>query len=500
MPKSICISGGHILASDSEPLREGGLLIDGDRIAAILTPSEATDVALYADEVVDATGMLLMPPLFDAHVHSTSTLARGTENSLPLELWSYYAIAYGRGLTEETIKHAVMLTNVEMIRNGIGGYIDHFPHTRFAMAGMDAHIRSGLRVGLAPFFADQYDEDILGLPLDRDRLRTIAPQRSFDPKAVYAIFDELVDSRNKLSTDRITLLAGPNSPQRCSDAAWSLWRSLQSDFDLGSHTHLLETIPQASAAKKRWPQGVVQALDDAGLLHEKLSVGHGIWLSDAEKMLLAKRGVTVSFNPISNAMLGSGRKNARHELDLGVSIALGTDCSNTGGRHDLFEVMRHMFVSGRDAGSDFERWLTPVEVLAAATKSGARALCSSVKTGTLEKGNGADVLLLDFDAGGMTAAPYTPNSIVVHADPRNVCSLMVDGRWLLRDRVIVAFDENEIVSAAKISARNLRESGGEILELIESLHGPYGRWQETAINYCNCPACGNPNLGQAIRP
>ncbi|CDZ64755.1 Hypothetical protein NGAL_HAMBI2566_61950 [Neorhizobium galegae bv. orientalis] len=121
-------------------------------------------------------------------------------------------------------------------------------------------------------------------------------------------------------------------------------------------------------------------------------MAHGIWINDSERDLLAERGVTVSQNPISNAMLGSGRRRLRDDLDAGLKIALGTDCSNTGGRHDLFEVMRHMLVSGRDPGSDFETWLTPDEVLSAATTYGAGSLNSGKSPGFVKAGAAADVV------------------------------------------------------------------------------------------------------------
>ncbi len=488
--KRICISGGHIWPGNNSALREGGVLITGNRVSAILTPGEAQQVALAADEVIDAKGMLIMPPLISAHVHSTSTLLRGTENAFPLELWSYYAINYGLGFAEDAIRSAVLLTSAEMIRNGIGGYVDHFPQTRFAATGLHAHRESGLRIGFAPFFADLRDEDIMNLPLDRQVLQHIAPlspRGGAESRATYAELDRQI---RWAGDQRITLLAGPNSPQRCSDELWQLWRDLQEGLGIGSHTHLLETFPQAGAARQRWPKGVVQAMDDADLLHERLSVAHGIWLDDKERELLARRGVTLSFNPISNGMLGSGRKSVRTELDAGINVALGTDCSNTGGRHDLFEVMRHMLISGRDPGTDFDRWVTPAEALSAATASGAAALGSPQAKGRLEAGNAADILVLCLDSAGLAASPKDLNSVVVHADPRNVHALMVDGKWLLRDNVIKAFDEAAVIENASRHAADLRAIAVENTSRIKGLHQAYQAWQQGVFLPHACPSCG----------
>jgi 5-methylthioadenosine/S-adenosylhomocysteine deaminase len=487
--KRICLKNGHVWPGAGAALVEGGLLIKGNQIEAVFGPGEAEAAAASSDEVIDVNGMVLMPPLVDGHVHSNSTLLRGTENSLPLELWSYYAINYGRGSTDEGIRHAALLTDIEMIRGGIGGYIDHFPQTHRSAFAIEAHARSGLRVGFAPFFADMWDEDILEIPLDWNVVRRIAPLAPRRPEDIHAAYLNLHSLLKSEGEGRLTLLAGPNSPQRCSATLWELWKKLQNELDIGSHTHLLETLPQANAAWKRWPDGAVKALDGSGLLHDRLSVAHGIWIDDSERDLLAERGVTVSHNPISNAMLGSGRRRLRDDLDAGLKIALGTDCSNTGGRHDLFEVMRHMLVAGRNPGSDFETWLTPDEVLSAATTHGAGSLNSGNSHGFLKGGTAADVLVLATQRYGLSASAPNLNSLVVHSDPRNVVSLMIDGKWILRDGRIVAFDEAEVLENASRYADDLRLEAVEHAGDIKSLHADYAAWQRGVFSAHQCRHC-----------
>lgn len=488
--RSTCFIGATVWPGGDAGFMPGGLLIKGARIASVLTPAEAVLAALGADEVIDATGMILMPPLADCHVHSSSTLFRGTENSLPLELWSFHAINYGRGFTDEAARLSVLLTALELIRNGIGSYVDHFPQASRAAIGLDAHLESGLRVAFAPFFADLRDEDLLAIPLDADlaaRLQPLAPRRGEEIEDLYR---SLAMRLRQEEHGRVELMCGPNAPQRCSDDFWKLWRRLQDSLGLGSHTHLLETFPQSRLAGTRWQGGVVGALDAAGLLHDRLSVAHGIWLTREEKELLARRGVTLSFNPVSNAMLGSGRKTIRDDLDLGLRVALGTDCSNAGGRHDLFEVMRHMLVSGRDPGSDFRRWPNPRQVLHAATTAGAGVFANTAVRGRLEKGAVADVLMLDPRAPGLAAAPLNPEAIVAHADARSVHSLMVDGNWLLRNGSVTVLDEPALIERATAVAAELRALAAETGPAIDAFKAGYASWQGTVFGTATCSCCG----------
>src|SRR5512132_2496479 len=81
-------------ADPRAPLPTGAVLVESGRIAAVLTvPDEIAALAATAAGV-DLAGQVLIPGLISAHSHSYSTAARGTENSLPLEPWALYTVAY----------------------------------------------------------------------------------------------------------------------------------------------------------------------------------------------------------------------------------------------------------------------------------------------------------------------------------------------------------------------------------------------------------------------
>jgi 5-methylthioadenosine/S-adenosylhomocysteine deaminase len=497
---TICFKGGHLWTGEAAGAREGGLVVRDRKITARLSPEETEIAAKTADVVVDARGMLLLPPFFDSHVHSNATLLRGTENSLPLELWSYHAINYGRQFTERSVRASVRLTAVEMIRGGIGGYVDHFPQSQFATAALAAHQDSGLRIGFAPFFADLHDEDILRIPVDRNVSGKFVSRAPRETEVVRELFVRLNSLLLKDRHGCVTLLLGPNAPQRCSEEMWHLWVSLRDELGLGSHTHLLETLPQAMHAAQRWRNGLIAELDRVGLLDEKLSVAHGIWLDESGFETLAKRGVTVAHNPMSNQMLGSGRLDVRTALTCGVAIGLGTDSSNTGGRHDLFEVMRQMLTAGRTPGSDFEMWIKPEEALRAACHAGVGALGPNTGLGVLKEGGPADILVVDFKVAGLAAALPSASALVVHGDARNVHSLMVNGEWLLKDGHIEAFDEEEAVREASDCAAELRALTREAEADLGNLRSSYRGWHQKVFSDHRCPACFPSSMDGSLRP
>src|SRR5436309_15996167 len=116
----------------------------------------------------------------------------------------------------------------------------------------------------------------------------------------------------------------------------------------------------------------------------RLPVATGVWLTRAEGDLLARHGVTVVHSPASNLMLGSGRLPLPALLERGVPLALGTDSSNSGGRHDLFEVMRLALMLPRPDTPEPRAWPAPRRVLEMATTGGARAIGRAGVVGRIE--------------------------------------------------------------------------------------------------------------------
>lgn len=450
MVSSLYIANAQLLRADAGPaLTAGGVLVEGDRIAAVAsTPAEAAEARARAREFFDADGMVLMPGLVNAHYHSYSTVLKGTQNSLPLEPWALYTVAYGRALGEEGVRLAVLLGAAEMIRNGITACLDHFPHTRWAEAALAAHEASGMRVGFAPFMHDVFDHEFLKIevpPAIRARLDRGA--RS-DPRDAERLYRDLA-GRWHGRAGRLAIMLGPSAFQRCSERLVALWRGLSDELGLATHTHLLETRAQAAGGAAVWSGATVGEMARRGLLSNRLSVAHGLWLTADETDLLARHGVTLVHNPASNLMLGSGRLVLPRLLQRGVPVALGTDSSNTGGPHSLFEVMRLALMLSRPDTPDPRAWPTANQIFAMATSGGARALGLGQAFGRLERGQRADMVLLTTRTAALAGAPITLPHLVQHASADAVKAVMINGEWVLREGRILAFDEAAVLDEVR---------------------------------------------------
>jgi cytosine/adenosine deaminase-related metal-dependent hydrolase len=429
----------------------GSVLVEGKRIAAVAGPGELSG---RAGEIVDARGMWLIPGLIDAHAHGYATLLRGTENSMPLELWALYTVLYGRAYDARAIRAAVLLGAAERIRAGITGWIDHTPMVPLAETALAAHEASGLRVGYAAFLHDLSDYDLMRLDLPPDLAAAAGSPPVLDTMAYAARFADVV-AMARAGSGRVNVLLGPNAPQRCSPEAWALWRRLRDGLGVSVHTHLMETRAQAKVGAG-FDGGLVMEMERQGMLDARLSVAHGIWLDPPERDRLARHGVIIAHNPSSNLMLGSGIIPYADSLAAGVGLALGTDSANTGGRHDLFEAMRLAMMLPRLATKDHTAWPRGRAVLDMATRQGA-AVLGHADLGRIAPGCLADLVLIRHDRAATLAMAPDENALVQHASPDAVAAVMVDGRFLLRDGRVLAFDEAAALAEAADAIGDLRE-------------------------------------------
>jgi 5-methylthioadenosine/S-adenosylhomocysteine deaminase len=467
-PMTSCAIDGALVLSDSG-FAAGTVLVESRQIAAVAwSAAEREALRARAGTIVAAEGHWLIPGLVDGHAHGYAALLRGTQNSLPLELWAFYTVLYGRAFDAAALRAAILLGAAERIRAGITGWIDHSPMTHLGEAALAAHEASGLRVGYAPFLHDVADDALLGMAVPEPVARAAGGAPPLDPPRYAAQFAALVETA-RAGSGRVSVLLGPNAPQRCSPAAWELWRSLRERHAVSVHTHLMETRAQAAIGARGWPGGLVAEMGRQGLLGEWLSVAHGVWLTPAERELLAAHRVTIVHNPASNLMLGSGIMPLLDTRRAGLRVALGTDSANTGGRHDLFEAMRLALMLPRVGERDHAHWPHARHVLDMATRHGAAVLGLENQAGRIGAGQLADLVLVRCRTAGTLALAPGEDVLVQHGGPEWVDSVMVDGRWVMRRQVLLAFDEAAALSDAEAAIAALHERTAAKLARLDAV-------------------------------
>jgi 5-methylthioadenosine/S-adenosylhomocysteine deaminase len=180
-----------------------------------------------------------------------------------------------------------------------------------------------------------------------------------------------------------------------------------------------------------------------------------VHLEPSEIEILARRGVVVSHNPVSNGVLGDGIAPVVELLAAGVVVALGTDGAASNNAQDMVEVMKSAILLQRGRLQDASV-LPPSQVLRMATINGARGIGLEHLVGSLEPGKRADIIGLNLLGRAHSVALHDVVSQVVYTGrPSNVELAMVDGRILLRDGEVLSVDEQGLLAKAQTTGTDL---------------------------------------------
>src|SRR3954452_2715210 len=375
------------------------------------------------DEVVDAAGAHLVPPLVNGHTHAAMTLFRGSGGDLPLMPWLQERIwPIEAKLDAEDVYWGARLACAEMIRSGTTRFWDmYWQPEATARAVEEAGIRAA--IGAPLFDATSSFEEL------RDSaLRSLEVLSGFGPLVTPAL--------------------APHAIYTVSEKALRWIGELGAERELPVQIHLSETEKEVQDCLADHGERPAHYLDRLGLLSERTILAHGVWLDPEELALIAERGATVVTNPVANMKLAVGGVFPYLAAKAaGVRVGLGTDGAGSNDSLDLFADLKLFALAQKHAAAD-PTTIDAAEAWAVAT--GARAPLLGATP--LEPGAPADFLLLRPDAPELGIGDLTSN-LVYAASGAVVDTTIVAGRVLMRGGEVPGV--GEIVAQAAERARRL---------------------------------------------
>jgi cytosine/adenosine deaminase-related metal-dependent hydrolase len=403
-----------------------------------------------------------MPGLVNAHMHSPLNVLKGTGDCLshPAFMWRNQADTAGR--TPDEVRLSALLGCIEHLLAGTTAVVDHFPEQNFSEADVDAVVdayrMTGMRAMIALRIFDEPYSDIEppgGYPSDFAIDNPLAPPPL---ERTLALVESCIERHDGAADGRIRICPAPSNPMRCSDDLLRAVATIAARYDTSVHMHLLETAIQATIAKARYGRSMVQHLDVLGLLTDRLSTAHTIWLDDHDIALMAARGSIPVHNPESNLKLGAGISPVAKMLHAGVTVALGTDGASTNDNLDMHEVMRLALMLQRPFEPDRSRWPKVSDAIAMATVSGGKVMrCAGL--GTLVPGAPADLVLHDLRAPFWTPLNDPATQLVFGGSGATVDTVIVDGKLIVEGGHIVAFDMQPILAEVRGLVRRQQDRG-----------------------------------------
>ncbi|MYD94316.1 MAG: amidohydrolase family protein [Chloroflexi bacterium] len=258
---------------------------------------------------------------------------------------------------------------------------------------------------------------------------------------------------------------GPIGPQWCHDITLECIAEASATNDRRVHMHLLESRRQREWLDATYPQGIVRFLDDIGLLSSRLTLAHGVHLTDDECALLAERGVTMAVNTSSNLRMRSGVAPVARFMQHGLRFGFGLDGCAHDDDQDYFRDLRLAWRLHN--GTGLEPAFPPGRLFDAACRDGFRCIDGSDDYGEIARGARADLVVLDY--AGMRedfliADEDELDVVLTRATSGHVRSLLVAGREVVSDGTLTGFNladgERELVERARqMAAANAEQSG-----------------------------------------
>jgi cytosine/adenosine deaminase-related metal-dependent hydrolase len=123
----------------------------------------------------------------------------------------------------------------------------------------------------------------------------------------------------------------------------------------------------------------------------------------------------------------------------------------------MLETMRIALVTERIWRNDATpgRQPQPEDMLADAAQGGARAVRQEALLGSLEVGKKADLIVLDALRTHLVPAGRILSAWINNGQPSDIESVLVDGKFVMRDRRILTVDEPALVAEAHKVGRRI---------------------------------------------
>ena len=398
-----------------------------------------------ADQVIDASRMVVYPGLINTHHHLYQLFSRNLPEVQRMELFPWLVTLYDvwKNLDEEVVAASSLVGMAELLKTGCTTCFDHhyvFPARAGDLIG--AQFRAAELVGMR-FHASRGSMDLSrkdgGLPPD-SVVQTIDQILADSERLVRVWHDP-----SRFSMRQVAL--APCSPFSVSGELLRQSAILARQYGVRLHTHLCETRDEEHYTLEHYGVRPLEYMASLGWTGPDVWYAHGIHFNDEELRELARTGTGVAHCPISNMKLASGVARVPEMLALGVPVGLAVDGSASNDGSSLMEELRVCYLLHRLTSS--EKAPSGYQVLKMATRGSARLL-GREDIGQLAVGKCADLFLVDSRRLELVGGAYSPADVLATVGLRGpVDYTVVNGRVVVKEGHLVTIDEEKTAADAQ---------------------------------------------------
>ncbi|HWH33335.1 MAG TPA: amidohydrolase family protein [Egibacteraceae bacterium] len=418
----ILYSADVVCPMSGPPLAQGGVLVDGDRVAAVGPSASLRGDAAREHRIPG----VLLPGMVNAHSHLEYADAAELARPCPFVQWVLDLGRLVQGWDADRWSRSAHRGAQATLRGGATAVCDIVTKGPAVPAAGTLGLGGLSWVELA--FVDwEHHDDVLA------KLRAALELPAHG---------------------RVVGLA-PHAPYSVGTGVLQAVAALARERGVPLHTHAAETREEVEALRQgtgplaqlargrgmdfEWLDGgtglsPVRYLDACGALFPGASVAHGVWVDGEEAALLAERGAAVVLCPRSNALLSAGDAPLERYAEAGTALALGTDSAAScpdldvlGEAHAWVELARRRGLDAWPADGG-PRELAE-QAIRLATVDGAAAMGLGAAAGVIEPGRRADLVGVAVD----TTVEDVWRDLVAHGPGQAVCTVVAGVRKARRE-------------------------------------------------------------------
>jgi cytosine/adenosine deaminase-related metal-dependent hydrolase len=445
--QALLLKGGRVISMDPSigELPSGDVLIRGTKVAEVAVGIDAADA-----EVVDSANMIVIPGLVDTHRHTWQTAIKGMSSDWSLP--EYLAGIRGRigpQFSPNDVYAATLLGATEALNGGVTTLVD-WAHIMNSPAHADGSVAALKEYGGRAIFAH-------GTPNDERIAEWYIDSTIPHSDDIRRVREEEFPSDDGL----VTLMMAARGPQHTTP------ETSAGDWRLARELGIRITVHAGEGAWSLRHQPVLR-LHEQGVLGPDTTFVHGNQFSDEDFRLIAESGGSISISPEVEMHMGLGYPITGRSLRHGIISSLSVDVPVTVGG-DMFSVMRCALSAERAlVNEESIRRVEMVEhltissedILRMATIDGAKASGLDGRTGSITPGKDADIVLMRSNDLNLAPVNQPIAAVVVMSHPGNVDSVLVAGRFVKRNGVMLSIDVDSVLAKAIESRDSLLERAG----------------------------------------
>lgn len=450
-------------------IADGGLYAEDGVITMV---GQTASLPQTADQVIDASGQIVLPGFVNTHHHLNQTLTRNLpaaqNNNLFPWLKAHYRIWAKTG--PEASRTSALVGLAELALSGCTTVFDHSYLFRNGNK-VDYQIEAARDLGVR-FHASRgsmsLGESKGGLPPDD------CVENEDD---IIADSIRVVDRYHDASRGAMTrIVLAPCSPFSVSEDLLRETAALARDKKVMLHTHLCETLDEERYTLERFGKRPVDWMEGLDWLGEDVWFAHAIHVDDEEITKFAHTGCGAAHCPCSNMRLASGIAPIKKYMKAGIRVGLGVDGSASNDSSNILlearqamllarlkmgllppEGPRKNFLLSQSHPLRADEWMTAREALELATIGGASVLGRD-DIGALAAGKCADFFSINLNTIAYAGALHDPVAAVLFCAPQNAHHTVINGRIVVDNGEIVTMDMAPVIEAHNGHSRRLATS------------------------------------------